>query len=139
MGGQNATLVVACLVLPGLMLVLTPGRTLRRRAGDVAAWGALVTLASLWWLVPLLLLGSYSPPFLDFIESAASTAGTTGWLSSLRGTSHWVAFFTGGGRWAGRVGTSWLHRRHCSCRRCWSPRSGSSASCSRGCGDAGCS
>lgn len=97
MGGQNATLVVACLVLPGLLLVLTAGRTLRRRAGDVAAWGALVTLASLWWLVPLLLLGSYSPPFLDFIESAASTAGTTGWLSSLRGTSHWVAFFTGGG------------------------------------------
>lgn len=97
MGGQNATLVVACLVLPGLMLVLTPGRTLRRRAGDVAAWGALVVLASLWWLVPLLLLGSYSPPFLDFIESAASTAGTTGWLSSLRGTSHWVAFFSGGG------------------------------------------
>ena len=47
------------------------------------------------------LLGSYAPPFLDFIESADNTAGATGWLSSLRGTSHWVAFFPGGG---GRVG-----------------------------------
>ena len=60
-------------------------------------------VASLWWVVPLILLGSYAPPFLDFIESAENAAGRTGWLSSLRGTSHWVAFFPGGGRlgWTG--------------------------------------
>ena len=103
MGGQNATLVVACLVLPALLLALTAGRSFARRAGDLAGWGALVAVASLWWVVPLLLLGSYAPPFLDFIESAEDTAGAIGWLSSLRGTSHWVAFFPGGGRlgWTG--------------------------------------
>ncbi|WP_308645392.1 alpha-(1-_3)-arabinofuranosyltransferase family protein [Nocardioides cavernae] len=97
MGGQNATLVVACMVLPSLLLVLASGRTALRRATDLVAWGALVGVACLWWVVPLLLLGSYAPPFLDFIESADNTAGATGWLSSLRGTSHWVAFFPGGG------------------------------------------
>lgn len=97
MGGQNATLVVACLVLPALLLACASGRTLRRRSADLVAWGALVGVGTLWWLVPLLLLGSYGPPFLDFIESANTTAGATGWLASLRGTSHWVAFFSGGG------------------------------------------
>ena len=103
MGGQNATLVVACLVLPALLLALASGRSLRQRFAHLAGWGALVGVASLWWVVPLLLLGSYAPPFLDFIESAHNTAGDTGWLSSLRGTSHWVAFFPGGGQigWEG--------------------------------------
>ncbi|WP_191280319.1 alpha-(1-_3)-arabinofuranosyltransferase domain-containing protein [Nocardioides flavus (ex Wang et al. 2016)] len=103
MGGQNATLVVACLVLPALLLLLASGRSLRQRATHLVAWGSLVGLASVWWVVPLLLLGSYAPPFLDFIESANNTAGATGWLSSLRGTSHWVAFFPGGGQigWEG--------------------------------------
>lgn len=103
MGGQNATLVVACVVFPTLLLALTSGRTLHRRALDLVGWGSLVGIASLWWLVPLLLLGSYGPPFLDFIESSDSTAGTTGWLSSLRGTNHWVAFFSDGGPvgWSG--------------------------------------
>jgi arabinofuranan 3-O-arabinosyltransferase len=103
MGGQNATLVVACLVLPALLLLLAAGRSLRQRVTHLAAWGSLVVLASLWWVVPLLLLGSYAPPFLDFIESANNTAGVTGWLSSFRGTSHWVAFFPGGGQvgWEG--------------------------------------
>ncbi len=103
MGGQNATLVVACLVLPALLLVLASGRSVRRRLADLMGWGALVGVATLWWVVPLLLLGAYAPPFLDFIESADNTAAATGWLSSLRGTSHWVAFFPGGGQigWAG--------------------------------------
>ncbi|GEP32861.1 coagulation factor 5/8 type [Nocardioides szechwanensis] len=97
MGGQNATLVLACLVFPGLLLALGEGRTWRRRVRDVTVWSVLVLLASLWWLVPLFLLGGYGPPFLDFIESATNTASVTGWLSSLRGTSHWVAFLPDGG------------------------------------------
>ena len=103
MGGQNATLVFACLLLPAMLLGLTGGRTWRRRLRDLVVWGILVVLASLWWLVPLFLLGGYAPPFLDFIESAHNTASDTGWLSSMRGTSHWVAFFPGGGSagWSG--------------------------------------
>ena len=57
----------------------------------------LVLVVTAWWLVPLLLLGGYAPPFLDFIESSRNTAAVTGWLASLRGTSHWVAFFPDGG------------------------------------------
>lgn len=97
MGGQNATLVFACLLLPGLLLLLGEGRPWRRRLRDTAAWSGLVLLVCAWWLVPLFLLGGYAPPFLDFIESSRNTAAATGWLSSLRGTSHWVAFFPDGG------------------------------------------
>lgn len=103
MGGQNATLVVACLIFPGLLLLLTDGRRWRRRIGDAAAWTGAALLASLWWIVPLLLMGEYAPPFLSFIESAVNTASQTGWLTSFRGTSHWVAYFPGGGS-AGWVG-----------------------------------
>ncbi|ROR91415.1 alpha-(1-_3)-arabinofuranosyltransferase domain-containing protein [Nocardioides aurantiacus] len=97
MGGQNATLVAACLVMPALLLALGEGRPWRRRLRDLTAWSALVLVVTAWWLVPLLLLGGYAPPFLDFIESSRNTAAGTGWLASLRGTSHWVAFFPGGG------------------------------------------
>lgn len=103
MGGQNATLVVACLIFPGLLLLLTDGRSWRRRIGDAAAWTGAALVASLWWIVPLLVMGEYAPPFLSFIESAANTASQTGWLTSFRGTSHWVAYFPGGGS-AGWVG-----------------------------------
>src|ERR1700754_2561785 len=49
-------------------------------------------LAVLWWVVALFLLGSVSPPFLDFIESSGVT---TQWMSlteMLRGTDAWTPF-----------------------------------------------
>ncbi|MFC7497479.1 MULTISPECIES: alpha-(1-_3)-arabinofuranosyltransferase domain-containing protein [unclassified Nocardioides] len=103
MGGQNATLVVACLILPGLLLLLVAGRSWPRRVRDAVVWTGFALVASLWWIVPLFLMGAYAPPFLGFIESAYNTASQTGWLASFRGTSHWVAFFPGGGS-AGWVG-----------------------------------
>lgn len=97
MGGQNATLVLACLILPGLLLALTEGRPWTRRLRDLSVWSVLVLCVIAWWLVPLLLMGSYAPPFLDFIESSRNTAASTNWMSSIRGTNHWVAFFPDGG------------------------------------------
>ena len=47
--------------------------------------------------LPLLLLGRYSPPFLDYIESASVTTAVTDLLDVLRGTSHWVARVSGAG------------------------------------------
>jgi len=61
------------------------------------AWWALCsTLAVLWWVVALVMLGRISPPFLDFIESSGVT---TQWLSLtevLRGTYSWTPFVAPG-------------------------------------------
>ena len=47
---------------------------------------------SAWWIVPLLILGRFAPPFTEFIESARVT---TRWLNLpeiLRGTTSWAPF-----------------------------------------------
>jgi arabinofuranan 3-O-arabinosyltransferase len=89
-GGVNA--VAALAVLPiGAIWILTRSAGPRKRA--LAGWWALaITLASLWWFIPLLLLGGYSPPFLDWIESASITTSVTDPLSVLRGAGDWVAY-----------------------------------------------
>ncbi|MEU5946443.1 alpha-(1-_3)-arabinofuranosyltransferase [Micromonospora sp. NPDC047465] len=92
-GGVNATAVLAVVPLAGLLLVgLHPFR-LRIRA--LAAWGLAVGAATAWWLVPLLLLGRYSPPFLDYIETAPVTTAPTDTTTVLRGASHWHAYLNG--------------------------------------------
>ena len=55
-------------------------------------WPVFTLLGTLWWLVPLFVLGAYSPPFLDFIETAAITTFPTTLFDALRGTSHWVPY-----------------------------------------------
>lgn len=97
MGGQNAVETLAVLPLPAIVLALAAWRgELPRRS--LAVWVAAVVAACSWWLGPLLLLGRYSPPFLDHIESAANTTAQLGWVNSLRGADHWVAYVTVGGR-----------------------------------------
>ncbi len=92
-GGVNAVATMAILPLGALwLLTLEPGP--RRRA--LAGWWVLaIGLASVWWLIPLALLSRYSPPFLDWIESAAITTGQADPTSALRGTSDWVAYLVG--------------------------------------------
>lgn len=93
-GGVNATAAAAVLPLPVLWLLTRPAGPRRRRL--MAWWAAVVVLATAWWVGPLLLLGRYSPPFLDFIESARVTTGQTGLLATVRGTSQWMAYLADG-------------------------------------------
>ena len=81
-GGVNAVATAAALVLPALWLLTRRGGPARRRL--VLWWAGCVALASLWWVVPLLTLGSYSPPFLDWIESASVTTGRSDVATVLR-------------------------------------------------------
>jgi arabinofuranan 3-O-arabinosyltransferase len=56
------------------------------------AWLLLLALGTLWWVVPLLVLGKVSPPFLDYIESAGVTTQWASLGEVLRGTDSWTPF-----------------------------------------------
>ncbi|GAA1611794.1 DUF3367 domain-containing protein [Actinoplanes couchii] len=91
-GGVNATAVLAVVPLAGLWLAgLHP---FSRRVKALLAWGVAVACATAWWLIPLLVLGRYSPPFLDYIETADVTTAPTDMVSVLRGASHWHAYLS---------------------------------------------
>ncbi|WP_432901382.1 alpha-(1-_3)-arabinofuranosyltransferase domain-containing protein [Micromonospora matsumotoense] len=92
-GGVNATAVLAVVPLAALWLLgLHP---FRHRIKALVGWGLAVGAATAWWLVPLLLLGRYSPPFLDYIETAPVTTTPTDSTTVLRGASHWHAYLNG--------------------------------------------
>ncbi|GAB2719423.1 hypothetical protein GCM10027089_49240 [Nocardia thraciensis] len=55
-------------------------------------WVPLLVLATFWWVVPLLLLGRVSPPFLDYIESSGVTTQWASLGEVLRGTDSWTPF-----------------------------------------------
>ncbi len=94
MGGVNATENLLALPLPLFLVLSGLARPVGRR---LAGWWVLTTtLASLWWMLPLLLLGAYSPPFLDYIENAANTTRTTGWSNTVRGAEHWLNYVPNG-------------------------------------------
>ncbi len=95
MGGHNATEVLAALAFPTILLLVN-GLPWRPRLALFGRWVGLVVLVSLWWLLPLLMLGRYGSPFLSYVESARTTTDLIGWLSALRGTDHWVTFLAPG-------------------------------------------
>ena len=89
-GGVNATASLAVFVVPLVYLLTAPAG--RRRAAALGWWLAGAALGSAWWLLPLLTLGRFAYPFLDFIETASTTTAVTNLPNALRGTSHWVAY-----------------------------------------------
>lgn len=95
-GGVNAAATFAVIPL-GVVWLLTRGRG-RRRTTLLLWWPVFTVLGTLWWLVPLFVLGAYSPPFLDFIESASNTTFPTTLYDALRGTSNWVVYVGGTSR-----------------------------------------
>jgi arabinofuranan 3-O-arabinosyltransferase len=100
-GGVNATAVSAVLPL-GVLWILT--REGGPRKWRLFGWWTLFTVVvSLWWLVPLVQLGRYSPPFLDYIENSFLTSAPTGLLNSLMGTSNWVSYLAPASYPAGAV------------------------------------
>jgi arabinofuranan 3-O-arabinosyltransferase len=95
-GGTNAAATLAILPVPALWL-------LTRQRGPIRAalmryWLLAVALASAWWAIPLVLLGRYSPPFLDWIEAAQNTTAVTSQSAILRGVEHWESYL-GPGVW----------------------------------------
>ncbi|MFI6320319.1 alpha-(1-_3)-arabinofuranosyltransferase [Nonomuraea sp. NPDC050556] len=91
-GGVNAAAELAVLVVP-LLYLLTRARGPRKRR-LIAWWLALVAAVSLWWLIPLLLLGKFTFSFLPYIESASATTSVTSLTNVLRGTSSWLSFLS---------------------------------------------
>ena len=93
LGGVNAVASGAALVLPALWFATrTP---VRRAVLPALAWLGAVVLTCLWWLVPLVLLGRFSPPFLDWIEDARVTTGLASTVNAVQGTSAWLNFLVG--------------------------------------------
>ncbi len=97
MGGVNGAMVIMSLVLP--VLWLATRRWTREHVRLVAWWCGSVLAVCLWWILPLLLLGEYSLPFLDYIESATNTTAPMSLFEVLRGTNQWVAYVVEGTPW----------------------------------------
>ncbi|WP_148614738.1 alpha-(1-_3)-arabinofuranosyltransferase domain-containing protein [Nocardioides rubriscoriae] len=97
MGGVNAVENAGSLPLAAILVGWGAWRHLvswRFAAG----WAAAVGVASTWWALPLLVLAGYSPPFYEYVESAADTTALVGWSEASRGASHWVAYLVVGGQ-----------------------------------------
>ncbi|QDQ90867.1 DUF3367 domain-containing protein [Rhodococcus sp. WB9] len=90
MGAVNAVATVAACLVAALWWI--SHRPNRRWWVFTAWWFPFLALATLWWIVPLLLLGKVSPPFLDYIESSGVTTQWTSLAEILRGTDSWTPF-----------------------------------------------
>jgi arabinofuranan 3-O-arabinosyltransferase len=96
-GGVNGSVVIMVLLVPGLWLLTR--RWTARHVRLVLWWSGAVVAAVLWWLLPLVLLGEYSLPFVDYVESAANTTASMSLFQVLRGTNQWVAYVVQGSPW----------------------------------------
>ena len=95
-GGVNAAATFA--VVPIAVIWLLTRSAGPRRRQLMFWWPALTLSGTVWWLVPLFVMGKYSPPFLDFIETTSVTTFPTTLFDVLRGTSDWVPYLDAGSR-----------------------------------------
>lgn len=86
MGAVNATATLLACIPAGLVFLY------RRRFALLGLWLAGCAAVSAWWIGPLLVLGRYSPPFTDFIESSFATTYWLNLAEILRGTTSWTPF-----------------------------------------------
>jgi arabinofuranan 3-O-arabinosyltransferase len=91
-GGINGTATLAVLAVPVLFVLTRPRGSARLRL--LAWWGAAVVIATMWWSVPLFLLGRYAFSWLLYTEKAGTTTSTTGLVNVFRGAERWVNFLT---------------------------------------------
>ncbi|WP_258080751.1 alpha-(1-_3)-arabinofuranosyltransferase [Nocardia nova] len=90
MGSVNAVATVAAFLPAALWWAsYRPNRTWWR---FTRAWIPLLILGTFWWVVPLLVLGKVSPPFLDYIESSGVTTQWASLGEVLRGTDSWTPY-----------------------------------------------
>lgn len=97
MGGVNAASTLAALLPVGLYLLSRPPG--RRRRALLGWWIPGVFLATVWWVVPLLLLGAYGENFMPYVEQADTTTATMSATELLRGAGNWVAYLNFGEAW----------------------------------------
>ena len=97
-GGVNATALLYALIAPALWVpyAVWVRRELTWRDAWSAIWrtGLLTALTSLWWVVGLLIEGSYGMGILRFTESVEVVSHTSTATEILRGLGYW--FFYGG-------------------------------------------
>ncbi|GCD95038.1 alpha-(1-_3)-arabinofuranosyltransferase domain-containing protein [Embleya hyalina] len=103
MGGVNAASTLAALLPVGLYLLSRPAGPRKWRL--IAWWVLGVSLATAWWVIPLILLGVYGENFLPYVEQADTTTTTMSATELLRGAGNWVAYLDFGEPWlpAGRT------------------------------------
>jgi arabinofuranan 3-O-arabinosyltransferase len=92
-GGVNAAATSAVLPLGAVLLLMAQPGT--RRRSLMIWWPVFVVLGTAWWVISLFLLGTVSPPFLDFIESSATTTFAATLFDGLRGTTNWIPYLDG--------------------------------------------
>ncbi|MEV5494168.1 alpha-(1-_3)-arabinofuranosyltransferase family protein [Nonomuraea fuscirosea] len=89
-GGVNAVAVLAVLVAPVLYILTRPRPVPRWRL--LAWWSGAVAVATLFWTLPLLLVGRYAFSFLPYTETSETTTAVTSLTNVLRGASDWVRY-----------------------------------------------
>lgn len=98
MGGVNGAAAFA--VLPLVAVWFLTRRHGRERTRLFLWWAGSVVLATLWWIVPLLVSVRYGVRFTAFTEQSALTTPTESATEILRGTGNWLSYLPiRGGHW----------------------------------------